>query len=108
MIRLLDMFVQQDLPLLDLRAEQTYPTPERLAMSFAQLLQSFTEGYEAVARYAEGLTDEQFARTAQIPMFRGTPLGEYPSLAVFLGGLGQYHVHMHLEHLREVLADKPA
>lgn len=104
MLRLLDLYVQQDVPLLDLHAEQTYPTPERQAMSFAQLVRSFSEGYEAIARYAEGLTEEQFARTAHVPLLAQSPLGEYPTLAAFIGGLGQYHVQMHIEHLREILA----
>lgn len=104
MLGLLDMYLRQDVPLLDLHAEQTYPTPQRQAMSFAQLVQHFSEGYEAIARFAEGLTDEQFARTAHVPLLAQSPLGEYPSLAAFIGGLGQYHVRMHIEHLREILA----
>ena len=104
----LDRFLTSEVPLIEIHPEQIYATPERQALSFAQLVELFTQEYEGIAQFAEGLTEAQLARTAQVPLFKDSPLGEYPTLAAFLGGLGQYHVHMHAEHLTEVLAGKPA
>jgi len=61
-----------------------------------------------VAAYALGLDEEQCARKAHIPLFKDSPFTEYPTLAAFIGGLGQYHVQMHTDHLRQILAELEA
>jgi hypothetical protein len=102
--RLLD----EDEPRIDLVPEQTYMTGERSAMPFALLVDKAAQKYEAVARFAEERSEEQLARTAHVPVLAKSPMGERPSLAALLGGFGQYHVAMHIAHLRDVLAGKPA
>ena len=69
----------------------------------AELLRELEQKYEGLASYAEGLSDAQFARTAHIPIFKDTPLTGHPTLGAFIGGLGQHHVQMHIDHLREIL-----
>lgn len=101
---LLQKFTAADTPLIELVPEQTYMTQARQAMSFAALAELAARRYEEIARFAEGLEPEQFARTAHIPMLKQSPLGEYPTLQAMIGGFGQYHLKMHIEHLREVLA----
>ncbi|HWR04138.1 MAG TPA: maleylpyruvate isomerase [Humidesulfovibrio sp.] len=101
-------FTEADVPLIDIVPEQTHLTPERSAMSFSQLAQLVEREYEGVAAYALTLSEEQFARTAHIPLFKQSPLTEYPTLAAIVGGMGQYHVRMHTDHLRQVLAELAA
>lgn len=107
-VALFRRFTEADVPRIDIVPEQTHLTPERGALSFAQLVQLAEREYEGVAAYALTLDEEQFARTAHIPLFKESPLTEYPTLAAMVGGMGQYHVRMHIEHLRQVLAELAA
>ncbi|MDR3640886.1 MAG: maleylpyruvate isomerase [Humidesulfovibrio sp.] len=102
---LFEAFTASDVPRIDIVPEQTYFTQERRAMSFAQLVQLAEREYEGIVAYALSLSEEQFARTAHIPLFKDSPLTEYPTLAAILGGLGQRHMQMHVDHLRQVLAE---
>jgi hypothetical protein len=108
LIGLFDRFLSEDAPRIDLVPEQTYMTDARRAMNFAAVAELAAGRYEAVAAYAEKLTPAQLARTAHVPVFKDSPMGERPSLATMIGVLGANHVRMHAEHLREVLAGKPA
>jgi hypothetical protein len=107
LLGVLGRFLSEDVPLIEIVPEQTHFTQERQSMTFAQLLALMAQKYEELARYAEGLSEEQFGRTAHIPLFKDSPLTEYPTLAAFLGGLGQYHVQMHIDHLRQILDEPP-
>lgn len=107
-VALFRRFTDADEPLIEIVPEQTHFTEERRAMSFAQLAQLVEREYEGVAAYALGLGEEQFARRAHIPLFKESPLTERPTLAAMVGGMGQYHVQMHTDHLRQVLAELAA
>lgn len=100
---LLQRFLDDEVPLIEIVPEQTYYTGPRRDKTFAELLRELEQKYEGLARYAEGLTEAQLARRAHIPLFKDTPLTEHPTLGAFIGGLGQYHVQMHTGHLREIL-----
>jgi hypothetical protein len=104
LIPLLQTFLDSEVPLIELVPEQTHFTGARRDKTFAQLLDEVERKYEGLASYAEGLTDAQLARTAHVPLFKDSPLTDHPTLGAFMGGLGQYHVQMHTDHLREVLA----
>lgn len=101
---LLSAFIERDTPLLDLNAENPFFTENRAAMSFGELVAECELNYQRVAKFAEELTEEQLARTAHIPELKDSPLGEYPTLAGMIGGLGEFHIQFHIEHLREILA----
>lgn len=107
-LKLFGLFLASDAPRIDIVPEQTHFTDERRALSFAQLAQLAEQEYAGVAAYALELSEEQFARKAHIPLFKDSPLTEYPTLAAVIGGLGQYHVQMHTDHLRQVLAELAA
>lgn len=107
-LELFESFLNADTPHIDMVPERTYFTDARRAMSFARLLALVERKYEGVAAYAEGLGGEQLSRKAHIPLFKETPLTEYPTLAALIGGLGQGHVRMHADHLRQVLAELAA
>ena len=102
---LFEAFAARDGAPIDIVPGQTYLTQQRLAMSFAQLVQLVVQEYEGIADYALNLDEEQFARTAHIPLFKQSPLTEHPTLAAIIGALGQHHVRTHTDHLRQVLAE---
>ena len=98
-------FLDQDVPLLEIEAENPFFTGKRTSMTLAELLSEFEREYGRMAEVAEGLTPTQLARKAQVPIFKDTPLGEYPTLAGWITGLSEYHLGFHTEHMKEVLKE---
>ena len=102
---ILRAFVDSDTPLIDLDTENPFFTEHRAAMSFGELVAECELNYQRLANFATNLTEEQLARTAHIPKLKDSPLGEYPTLDGMIGGLGEFHVQFHIDHLREILAE---
>ncbi|WP_243438588.1 DinB family protein [Fundidesulfovibrio soli] len=104
MLPLLRAFLEADTPRIDLETENPFFTDKRESMPFTELLEGVRREYEAVAAFTSTLTPDQLARTAHIPAFKDTPLGERPSLEQMIFGLTDFHVRFHTDHLREVVA----
>ena len=101
--QILQAFLDQDTPRLDLVGEDPFYSEKRAQMTFAELFTQVQRTYEEVATLAVGLSGDQLDRKAHIPILKDSPLGEYPTLKGLLGGLGSYHVKFHTDHLREIL-----
>ncbi len=77
-------------------------------MSASELVKEFEGEYDRVTELVAGLSDEQLARTAHVPAFKETPLGEHPTLQSFVMALAERHIGFHIEHMKEVLAELAA
>jgi len=98
-------YLEKDTPLLDIVIEDPFYTGSRTTMTMAELLEKFEEEYGRLIEVVLELTPEELERKAHIPVFKETPLGEYPTLAEYLGGIAEFHLGFHTEHLREVLKE---
>jgi len=96
-------FLEQDTPYLEMEAANPFFVGKRPRMTLAELLDEFKKEYDRIADLVAGLSEEQLARKAHIPLFKETPIGEYPTLAMFVQALTEYHMGFHIDHLHEIL-----
>jgi len=99
----LKAFIELDTPRLDIVPENPFYTDKRAKMTMVQLLTELDAEYGRIAGYVAGLTDDQLARKAHIPLVKDTPMGEYPTLAMWIQAIAEYHVGFHIDHMREIL-----
>ena len=95
--------LDQDIPRLDIEAENPFFTEKRARMTFSELLKEMRAEYSRMAKLVSGLSEEQLARKAHIPILKETPLGEYPTLAMWIGAIADYHITFHIDHMKEIL-----
>jgi len=98
-----EAYLHQDTPKLDLEPGNHFCTEARERMTFAGLVEAFKSEYGRMADVVAGLSSEQLARKAYIPKLKESPLGEYPTLAAFVGGLAEHHMSFHIDHMKEIL-----
>jgi hypothetical protein len=94
-----------DTPRLDIEAENPFFTGKRATMTMAELLEEFEREYDRLAVLVEDLTQEQLDRKAHIPLLKESPLGEYPTLAEWVGALTDYHIGFHVDHMKEIVRE---
>jgi hypothetical protein len=99
----IQVFLDKDTPRVDIKAEDPFFTEKRSRMSLKELLVEADKEYARIAGFVEKLSDAQLARKAHIPLLKDTPIGEYPTLATWIGAIGGYHIGFHMDHMREIL-----
>jgi hypothetical protein len=99
------VFVEKDLPRLDIDVEDPFFSEKRAHMTFDELLAEFDEEYGQISKFVEGLSEEELRRTAHIPFLKETPIGEYPTLAVWIRQIAEGHVGSHIDHMKAILKE---
>lgn len=95
----LKRFVQEETPDLGLTPGQTYAAG-RENIAIDELARDVVVQYRQIADWAGSLSDEQLSRTARIPFLKETPLGETPTLQVWLGAMLSFHLPQHIDQLK--------
>ena len=98
----INAFVEQDTPTLELTPGQSYFDSTRQDASVAALRTSVIDQYNQIGDLLGGLSDEQLTRTAHMPGFKETPLGENPTLGSWAAGLINYHLPDHIAQLQSL------
>ncbi|MEN6615323.1 MAG: DinB family protein [Syntrophorhabdus sp.] len=101
-------FIEEDMPTIELEAENPFFFERRARMNFGELLTQFENDYGELVRFARNLTPGELDRKARVPLLRDTELGEYPTLEDMIGGLYNYHLQFHADHMREIVNELKA
>ncbi len=95
-------FIEQDTPTSDLTPGQSFLDSKRQGASIAELRTSVIDQYKRVGDLLGGLSEEQLTRTAHMPNFKETPIGEYPTLGSWAAALINYHLSDHIAQLQNL------
>lgn len=96
----LSRFIDEDSPLIGVVVGLPYYTPARQTMSLTDLRAGVWRQYQEVGEFLGGLSDEQLARKARVPLLKESPMGEYPTLAQWVGALLDFHLPDHINQIR--------
>jgi len=99
----LQTILTEETPLLEIKAADAYFSGLRQQQSFVELLSQLNEDYSRMAELVAQMPAEQLERKAHIPLFKETPMVEYPTLAMYVMALAEFHLEDHINHMKEIL-----
>ncbi len=108
LIPMVETILKQDTPTLDFEVANPFFTGRRASMTLRELLSTANKEYEKLADLVDGLSEDQLARKAHVPLFKETPVGEYPTVAAFVRAMTEHHLDFHIAHMKEILAELAA
>lgn len=101
-VAILKSFADRDLPVIELEAGDPFLTPERRAMTLAELLGALDAQRRAVFGYLRSLPEAELSRKARIPLFKTFMGTDEITLVVFVGALFEYHWNDHVAQLAKI------
>jgi hypothetical protein len=99
----IQIILDKETPRLDIEAENPFFTEKRSRMTIKELLSEIAKEYGHIAQVVGELSQEQLNRKAHIPLLKETPIGESPTLAMWVQAIGDYHLGWHIDHMKEIL-----
>jgi hypothetical protein len=101
-VTLLKSFAERDLPVVEIEAGDPCMTPERRAMTLAQLIDALDAQRREVLAYLDGLAEADLARKARIPLFKTFMGTDEIPLPLFVGAMFEYHWNDHAGQLAKI------
>ena len=98
-LRWVRQIAETDTPQLDVVPGQTHFSPQRASKPAGELLADVRRQYDQMGELVAGMSEEQLSRKAHVPLFKQTPMGEYPTLAQWTQGIIDYHLADHVRSL---------
>ena len=94
------LFLAEDSPEIDTVPGDAYFGASRRDLSVDELLEGVTRQYRDLGAWVGNLSAEQLSRKAHMPAFKETPLGEYPTLGLWVGAIINFHLTDHVQQLK--------
>jgi uncharacterized damage-inducible protein DinB len=94
-------FVEEETPVIDVVPGITF-YEQRQGKSVRDLLSEVESQYKQIGQFVGGLSQEQLDRKANIPLLKETPIGEYPTLALWTTAMVNYHLAGHVTQLQQL------
>jgi hypothetical protein len=101
-VTLMRSFAERELPVVEIEPGDAYLTPERRAMTLAQLTGALDTQRREVLAYLDTLTEADLTRKARIPLFKTFMGTDEISLPFFIGAMFEYHWNDHAGQLAKI------
>lgn len=93
-------FVSEDNPDLTVTPGEIAYTEEQESASVSKLVSDLVSEYAQIGTFLAGLNEEQLGRKGRVPFLKETPIGEYPTLAQWVGAIINFHLPDHIQQIR--------
>lgn len=95
-------FAERDLPTIEIAPGETFLTPARRRMTLPQMVGALDAQRRSVFDYLDGLSDEDLARKARIPLFKSFMGTDEIPLPMFVGAMFDYHMNDHAGQIAKI------